>query len=220
MASQWQQRKDLFVLVADDTMRLAVEALLSRYRSLGIRSVEARVVTHARRDAAVLRECHEFLRPFLSLATHALVMFDREGCGSEEPREALEADVEARLAQNGWELRSAAVVIDPELDVWVWSDSPHVDATLGWRQHGIHLRTWLAERGFLQPGHGKPERPKEALDAALRNSNKRRSSSLYFDIATRVSFERCADPAFLKLKSTLQRWFPSSPPILGGAWGW
>ena len=72
----------------------------------------------------------------------------------------------------------------------------------------MRLRNWLVERGLLEPGYSKPRRPKEALEAALRNSNKKRSSSLYFDLATRVSFDRCTDPAFLKLTSTLQSWFP------------
>jgi hypothetical protein len=32
------------------------------------------------------------------------------------------------LFTSGWENRAAAVVLDPELEIWVWSDSPEVEA--------------------------------------------------------------------------------------------
>jgi hypothetical protein len=199
---------DLIVLAADRNAKFALTGLLSKHQRLETRQIAVEVDVHPMQDSGTYRRCHDFLRSQRAFAKYALVLFDRDGCGRNQPREALEREVEMRLAQNGWEGCSAAIVIDPELDVWVWSDSPHVDAILGWPQRGVHLRAWLAERGFLQPGHGKPERPKKALEDALLNSNKKRSSSLYFELATRVSFDRCADPAFLKLKSTLQSWFP------------
>ena len=190
-------------------MQLAVEGVLSRYQSLGIRQVAGRVF-HANPpyDSETHQRCQDYLRPFQWLARYALVIFDREGCGSGASREEIETEVRDRLERNGWGGRSAAVVIDPELEVWVWSDSPRVDAVLGWAQGQTRLRNWLVEEGFLQAGHQKPERPQEALDAALRKSNKKRSSSLFFELATSVSFARCIDPAFQKLKQTLQEWFP------------
>jgi len=207
--ANWKTLQDLIVLVADGTMRRAIEALLSGYERVGIRPLEVRVFTgNPPYDSEPFLRCQQYLRPFLNLASYALVIFDREGCGNTGSRAEIETEVEKRLAQNGWEKRSAAVVIDPELEAWVWSDSPNLDAALGWPHRGAQLRAWLGEQGFLEPGHTKPARPKEALEAALRDSNKKRSSSLYLELATRVSFERCADPAFLKLKSTLQSWFP------------
>jgi hypothetical protein len=190
-------------------MRRVIDALLGEHEKLRIRQVEAWVFTgDPPYDSEVFLRCQGYLRPFLSLASYAVVVFDREGCGSAGSRAQIETDVEKRLAQSGWQGRSAAVVIDPELEAWVWSDSPHVDAALGWPQRGLQLRAWLAERGFLEPGQRKPARPKEAMDTALRDSKKKSSSALYVELATRVSFERCTDPAFLKLRSTLQSWFP------------
>jgi hypothetical protein len=44
----------------------------------------------------------------------------------------MENDLEARLSQSGWPSGCcAAIVIDPELELWVWSRSPHVPAVLG-----------------------------------------------------------------------------------------
>jgi hypothetical protein len=136
------------------------------------------------------------------LADYALVVCDREGCGREShsPR-VLEVEMETRLAQSGWEHRSAAVVIDPELEAWLRTDSPEVPLVLGWSRERLSLTDWLVHRGYLQPGESKPMRPKEALEELLRIVKKPRSSSLYGELAEKVDFEYCSDPAFAKLKT-------------------
>lgn len=199
---------DLVILVADKNMRFALEALLARHESLEIRPIEALVLTHPRRDPAVLRESHDFLRSRQGLASYALVVFDREGCGDVQPREVLEESVELKLAQNGWAGRSAAVVVDPELEVWFWSDSPQVETALRWSKGRTQLREWLVEKGFCYEGQQKPHRPKEAVESVLRLSRTPRSSSIYQDLAEHVAFQHCIDPSFLKVRSVLKRWFP------------
>ena len=92
--------------------------------------------------------------------------------------------------------------------MWVWSDSPHVSRVAGWQGGNRQLRCWLIDRGYLQTGEEKPTRPKEAFEAALYESRTPRSSSLYFELARTVSFERCSDKAFLEFKGILQEWFP------------
>lgn len=93
-----------------------------------------------------------FLRPFINYYAFSLVIFDREGCGQENSsRQQLENRLETLLEQNGWAKRSSVIVIDPELDNWVWSDSPHVDILLGWRRRQPNLRSWLMQKGFLTP---------------------------------------------------------------------
>jgi len=140
---------------------------------------------------------------------HAMVVFDRHGSGREqETRETIEADVERRLARNGWGNRAAAIVLDPELEIWVWSDSPEVPLTLGWGQREPNLQTWLTDNGFLVEGNSKPQDPKEAMEKVLRIVRKRRSSAIYRELANKVSLRRCVDPAFVKLTTTLQKWFP------------
>lgn len=122
-------------------------------------------------------------------------------------RSAMEADVERRLAAAGWEGRCAAVVIAPELENWVWSTSPHVDAVLGWPGRLPRLRDWLQQRGQWVAGDAKPKQPKEALLAALREVGKSRSSTLYADLAGKVGFNQCTDEAFAKLCRVLREWF-------------
>lgn len=203
-------RSDLIVVVADLDAQNAVQALLNRYRSLQIRAITAQIDRFIKRDAGCLRESHEYLRPFVQQFSFALVIFDRHGCGAENlSRQSLERDVEDRLATNGWKDRAAAIVIDPELEAWVWSDSPQVDRTLGFQNRSPTLRVWLRQENLWAPNAPKPPDPKSALRRVLRHVGKSWSAAVFRQLAERVSIRRCRDPAFLKLKTTLQQWFPA-----------
>lgn len=205
-------RQDLVILVADKSMESAVSGLLSRHQALQIRPVASTVYVHPHRDPGCRLRGHEFLRSSVNDFEHAILMFDREGCGKESAsREELELEAVNNLSESGWGYRGEVIVIDPELDVWFWSDSPHVDQVLGWKGQKPDLKAWLRQTGFLGEEDVKPERPKEAMKEALKERKKPRSASMFRQLAEKVSFARCTDPAFLKLKETLQRWFPEVP---------
>ncbi len=200
---------DLVVLVADKSMGATVAGLLSRHQALGIRPVRWRTHTHTERDPGCLLRGHDFLRPMSRRYAHCLLMFDRQGCGQEDKsREAIEQIVEKRLAGSGWTGRGAAVVLDPELEMWVWSDSPEVDVCMGWGSRRPELREWLRDTGLWPEGAAKPADPKAAVETALREVRKPRSSAIYQRLAGAVGFERCCDPAFLKFRDVLRSWFP------------
>jgi len=204
-----QMKDDLVMLVADKNMEFAVKGLLSRPKSLNIREITCKIYVHPEKDPGCLLRGHEFLRSFTKKYWHAIVMFDRYGCGQEaKRREILEKEIEERLSQSGWDNRASAIIIDPELEIWVWSDSPHVDSVLGWTEKIYDLRKWLRSQGLLHGNSIKPSAPKKAMAEALRSVNKPRSSSLYLQLALKVSIDRCVDEAFLKFKKTLQNWFP------------
>ncbi len=99
------------------------------------------------------------------------------------------------------------VVLDPELEAWLWSDSPQVDIVLGWAGKAPSLRSRLTERGLLAEGAVKPSRPKEAAEWALLQVRKPRPSKIYGELARKVSFERCEDPSFRRLLEILRGWF-------------
>lgn len=203
------KRFDLVVLTADDNAMSAVEAVLSRPEAMGIRKLTWTSYVHPDRDPGCRLSSHSLLLREVVRCEHAVVVFDREGCGMDAASAGdLAMDVEARLAASGWGSRSSVIVCDPEVDRWVWSASPHVDAHLGWHGRTPSLRDWLVQQQFIAMPTEKPARPKEALEAALRVVRKPRSSSIYRQIGQTVSLTSCTDEAFVKLRTTLQRWFP------------
>jgi hypothetical protein len=66
----------------------------------------------------------------------------------------------------------------------------------------------MRQQKLLGPDEIKPQRPKEALERALQEVRKPRSSAIYRQLASTVSLEGCTDPSFRRLKTTLQTWFP------------
>jgi hypothetical protein len=211
--SQPNQINDLIVLVADKNMEFAIKGILENHHKLKIQPLPEmrRRILGGLQDGGCFRRCDDFLRSFSGLYKYALVMLDREGSGQEDlSRVEIENHIEKRLAATGWGERAKAIVFDPELEIWVWSDSPQVDEVLGWVTHQPDLRNWLIENNWLKAGETKPKRPKEAVEAVLREVKRSKSSSIYFALAQRVSFGRCTDPAFLKLKNQLREWFPQN----------
>ena len=205
------ERSDLIVVVADLDAANAIRALLQRRESMAIREIQVTIDRYIGRDSGCYGKAQDYLRPFVRQFSYAVVVLDRHGCGSEaKPRELLEEEVETRLAANGCRDRSAAVALDPELEAWVWSDSPEVDRSLGWTGKLPDLRTWLREQRLWPADTPKPHDPKSAMKRALKAAGRRTSAAVYRQLAERVSLRRCSDPAFIKLKTTLQRWFPAS----------
>lgn len=210
--------KDLVVLVADHNIEQALIGLFTRPEALGIRSIDANISVHPQRDPGCATRGVEFLSNFSQQYRHGLLIFDREGSGKDQKqRREIQQEINREFEDSAWGKRAMAIVLDPELEAWVWSKSPHVDVVAGWQNRRPPLRRWLISQGYLQEGATKPERPKEALEAALRTVRKPRSASLYRQLAEKVSLRRCNDPSFLELKRVLRAWFPAGNPVLDGA---
>lgn len=202
--------KDLIVIVADSYQEKVIEALLPRLANTDTSVFSYDIIRNPLFDSGSYNDSHELLRPSINQYSHALVIFDHEGSGVEhiKNRKETEEDVEKLLSINGWNGRNAVVVIDPELENWMWIDSPHVESAIAWE--GLEsLYIWARSSGKIAHGEVKPFRPKEALEQALRLNRTAKSSAIYKRIAARVSYRSCIDPAFLKLISVLKAWFPS-----------
>ena len=201
---------DLHVLVADLDQEQAIRALLEhRTVSLGIRSPRSEVKKHPQHDGGCFGQAPDLLRTVQLQAAHALVVFDREGSGAEDKSVTeIEADLERRLDDSGWNGRARVVAIDPETEVWLWSDSPHVATALGWTKGDADLRQWLTGQGFLTAGSGKPARPKEAMLAVLRETRVKPSAAIFAEAARKVGLDRCQDRSFLRFRQILRDWFP------------
>jgi hypothetical protein len=201
---------DLVVLAACNQIRQTILSLLGRHHSLGIRPITATVLVHPELDPGCYNTAEAMLRSQLNRFERALVIFDRHGCGRHEKTPAdLSRDVLERLERNGWKDRAAVVVIDPELEAWVWGPSRHVESVLGWDGNIPSLRQWLVDSGWSESIEKRPQRPKEAMHAALREMDKRPSAAIHQQLAQRASLSRCGDKQFRRLCGILKQWFPS-----------
>ncbi len=202
--------KDLIVTVADSYQQKLMEALLPRVPvSSHTRNFSFDIILNPNHDSGSYNESHELLRPFINQYRFAIVLFDQEGCGMEHLKSGkeIEVDVYNQMNNNGWEQRNSVIVIEPELENWMWQDNVHVEQAIGWEKVNS-LYDWARNEGLIRMDAIKPERPKETLEKALRISNKPKSASTYRKIAENVSYRKCTDPAFLKLIHQLQLWFP------------
>lgn len=204
---------DLVVVVADGGIEQAMRGILSRPQSIGIRSLRGVEYPKVHRlDQGVFHQGHELAAAYRRTHEHALLMLDLAWNGR-PTNDAAEMSrlVEARL-QGVWGDAGRCIVIDPELEVWVWSDSPHVADELGWGGEAGELRPWLENQGLWSPQAAKPSQPREAYLRAIREKQIGRSNATFRAIAERVSLRRCRDAAFLRLLEILRAWFPSSTP--------
>ena len=120
----------------------------------------------------------------------------------------VERMLEARLKRDGLGDWARAVVIEPELEAWVFAGSPHVAAVLGWESRSPDLQEALADQSLWPAGAAKPDDPKKAMEWVLARARIPRSSSIYRELAQKVSTQSCTDRAFRRLRGLLQDWFP------------
>jgi hypothetical protein len=201
--------KDLALLVADKNMDFALRGILSRTKALGTRSVTYEIRQHVNRDGGVRTTGPETLALLRKQFHHGIVMLDWEGSGTKARNAiALEQELDSRLARM-WGDRAKAIVIEPELDVWIWGSENALIKILEWSED-LGIREWLAGRGYTFDSSQKPVRPKEALNELMVWLNQPRSSILYEKITGKISLAQCVDPAFKRLRTTLQSWFAPS----------
>ncbi len=200
--------KDLIVLVADKNMEFTLKGVLEKIPMIeNIREFDFNIITHSGHDPGVYNYAHEFLRNFSQYFRYSMAILDHEGSGQENlSREEAETRIEQKLAANGWNGSSCSIVISPELENWIWVNALQIHRAITWNQDQ-HIYNWLINNGWLNEGESKPNRPKEALESALRLSQIPRSSAIYYDIASQASYANCNDPAFQKFIETIKRWF-------------
>lgn len=198
--------RDLVCVVPDKNTEFTVRGGLRRPAAMGIRPIDFEIIVDPGRDGGVRRRGVQLLQFQRRRFAHALLMFDSEGSGSVEPAETLEQALDAALA-DAWGDRAKAIVVEPELDVWMWGAETHIRTAARW-QTPPGILDWLADEQYVfDAATGKPTRPKEALEAVFRHTGTPRSSAHYAQIASTISFPKCRDAAFRRLRDALLRWF-------------
>lgn len=165
-------------------------------------------VARGQNDPGVYTRAAELLRPFAGEYRHIVLIVDEEWDGSPGADE-IRTRLQAHLAAVGWTDTGLALVVRPEADIWLWTDTDHTAQALGWPgwselSQALRAENWLQEESI------KPERPKEAAEWALKHGveNIKRSSALYRRVTSKVAVSRCTDDSVEALIATLQTWFP------------
>jgi hypothetical protein len=208
--------RDCIFLLADKNMQAAFEGFLSRpgfYSSLGCGKFEFDPQLDLRvaagdNDPGLYTRAHELIRPFLKTYRHAVVVLDAEWEGT-PGREVITRHISEQMRTVGWEMgRFRVIVIDPELENWIWQKNDHVAKYLGFSR----ITEVMADPDIQKAwpaGQPKPAEPKETMEKLLQKRRIPRSSAIYKQITSQVSVQGCQDPAFQLLATTLRQWFPA-----------
>ena len=211
--------RDCVFLLADKNMEGAFTGFFMRdgfHLSLGIqhftfdRTMD--ILVASGNDPDIYTRAHELLRSYRRTHRFAVVVLDNAWEGSPGV-EMIQNTVQENMISSGWHRRRfEVVVIDPELEAWIWQDSQHVASAFRFTQRSS-LRQWLGEQGLWNADAAKPADPKRAVEVTLRTSRLPRSSAIYRQITSRISVQGCTDSAFHRLSDALRRWFPPGADV-------
>ncbi len=190
-------KTDCVFLLADKQMKETFDGFLGRdkfHLSLGTRLFTYEMYAPDRRfgDSGIFEKGHDFLERYRATCHHAIVALDHQWEGAPAP-EIIQQTVKSKLVGKGWTEDSVEViVIEPELEVWLWQDSPHIARAFKDFNYSPYssLRKWLEVRGFWEPASLKPAQPKDAFELLCRISRTPRSSAIYQKIAQQVSVRK------------------------------
>ncbi|MEA1647473.1 hypothetical protein UAJ10_00400 [Nitrospirillum sp. BR 11164] len=207
--------RDCLFFVADSNIEFAIRGLFERggvFNIIGCSPFsfdpkQDLAVARGQNDPGLYARAKDLIQPFHGTHRRIIVIMDEDWDGT--PGQAkIEEQLNSHIEAAGWGAGNGkAIVVTPEADNWIWSDSPHTAAALGWESFE-QIRNWLNSQGMWPENMSKPPRPKEALEKVLRLKCKPRSSSLYRIVAGKSSVKRCLDPSVELIFSTLRGWFP------------
>ena len=103
-----------------------------------------------------------------------------------------------------------SIVIDPEIEVWLFRRTPRLDEELGWKERTPGLTEELARTGLWPADAEKPADPKRTIEWALHRVSRPRSSSIYRKLGATLGMKTCTDSAFNRFRTTLRAWFPAA----------
>lgn len=203
-------KRDIFFLLADGGMAEVVKGFLGRepHRRLGCGQFGFDSDTDIRvaptKDPGIYGTAHELLRPYQHSHQRAVVIVDADWTGSPGAA-AIREHISERVAVTWKEF--AVIVIEPELEAWIMSESPHLVGILHCPKD---YRQILQDAGFWQDNTAKPPQPKEALDHLRRKHRVRVFNADFGKLAQAMSVRQCQDPAFNQLRDHLRAWFPET----------
>ena len=241
--------KPLLILTADKECAATVRGFFERdnfHRSLGCGPIrlgessfdpEKDVLVHPGHDPGVWKDPQLILLPERKAYDKALVILDAEWSGAPQPQR-LVADIEKLAHSQGkWERnRFEVILIQPELEAWIWQRNIHVAEAFEFPGRDSELWEHLAlqslaldkrtRKHYFVPAdtasgqppawpttERKPKNPKGVAEALTSYCRSGPPSGIFNEIGSKVSVAHCEDEAFKKLREALRRWFPPIPEV-------
>lgn len=209
-------RRPIKFILADKNIEFTFRGFLERdafHQSLKCSAFEFRsdqdlLVAVGKNDPGLYAQAGQYARGARVTHEHLVVALDADWHGSPGPV-AIRSGIEAACERETWPLADVCVVVlDPEIEEWIWQDNPNVEKAVGHRGPE-NLRAKLAASDHWPTTSPKPPRPKEVLELVTRQNREPRSSALYRKIAATVSVTKCVSPSFHHLLEALRRWYPA-----------
>ncbi len=200
----------LLVLVEGINDEWVLREVLKRGRELMFTPLSEAQVEFRRHSSEVCTRGAEIVRTVSRHYGRFLLVWDYEGSAQQArgvaPSRA-QGIVQSQLNTLGMRDRAKAVVIAPELEIWLWSDLDAVAKALGQPRTQIDsLLNALAQKERLTPD----AQPKETLKRLASLCNDRADSSLYERITKQAKLDAWLREhwSFKSLVRALRRWFP------------
>jgi hypothetical protein len=197
---------------------------------------EQDISVHPKHDPGVWSKPQEVLLAAGKIYNKALVVLDEAWEGAPPP-EAIVANIETLVVKEAkWSRdRFEVILIRPELEAWIWQRNTHVLDAFGFPGGQTQLWTLFeqqslrlnrdTEKHYFVPANplvaqppawpstaSKPENPKGLVEALSAHCASGPASEIFSSITSTISVKKCADPAFHRLRDTLQAWFPLQNP--------
>jgi hypothetical protein len=129
--------QDLFILAADaDAKALLDEILRNRLQSLAMREISFHIERSTGRDSGIAKYGPEQVRGQKTKFKKVVLIWDYHGSGWETrkkkvPPPECQERINTRLAGVSWKDNSAAIILVPELEEWLWHDPEAIRLCLG-----------------------------------------------------------------------------------------
>lgn len=210
--------KDLFVLTADADAEAFISTVLSRHEALGVRPLAFEVRRFPGRDPGMVKEGPEIARRLVDKREYArlVLVWDHQGSGwhQREPADAVRL-VEVRLHGVTWESRSAAVVVVPELEEWLWHCQPALARRLNMPLGEFEtLVSRLAAKRYGSIVDARRRAPKELFKDVLWSRERRGPLLEDFEaLGAAANLDHLSvSETFGRLRGILRHWFPPAAP--------
>lgn len=199
---------DLLVVLEGPRDREVIRAVLGRPAALGIRQITFQCV---QRSSAVCAQGPDIARQQRNRFRYVICLWDHQGSGQGKTPARAQGEVQAQLNRNTLKGCSKALVIDPELEIWLWQDQAAIVNVLGVGMNQLwqSLNAWQQAQFPTQTVRALIRQfPKEALEEVIRQAGEKPSAALYGRIAAKANLQLWGSvPSFKLFRRTLRRWF-------------